>query len=307
MRAKRRAASDAAAYLMLTATAMCWAGNHVVGRWIAAPDMTPVPPGGLSTLRWLLATLVLLPFAWRHVVADWPRIMERRWIVLFLGLLGGTTFTVMQYYGLRYTTAVNVSVLNSVTPAAIIVAGVLLFRDAVHAPQVAGIGVSLVGVLVIMAHGELAQLLGLTFNRGDVLVCINMVLFAIFSTCLRLRPELHWLTFTTVMSAVACIGSIPAMLVETAIGEPVRATWPTVIAIVYTGLFTSVVAYLAWNTGVSILGPQRAGAFLHLVPVFGALLSMLFLGEEPRPFHAVGLLLIITGVTLAARKPPAPA
>lgn len=294
--------SDAGAYLLLTLTALCWAGNHIAGRWIAA-ETPPVPPAGLSVVRWLLAALVLLPLAWRHIVADWAAIRSKPGIVVFLGLLGGAGFTVLQYYGLRYTTAVNVSVMNSVGPAFIILAGLIIFRDYVRPAQLGGVAVSLAGVMVILTRGELSALRDLGFNLGDVLVLINMGIFAVYSACLRLRPPLHSLTFMTLMSALASLGSIPLAVVETITGDVLRPTWPTVITVIYTGLFTSVTAYLAWNTGVARLGAQRAGAFLHLVPLFGAILSMLLLGEEPRPFHAVGLLLIIAGVTIAARRP----
>lgn len=294
--------SDAGAYLLLTLTALCWAGNHIAGRWIAA-EVPPVPPAGLSVMRWLLAALVLLPLAWRHIVADWPAIKANPGIVMFLGLLGGAGFTVLQYYGLRYTTAVNVSVMNSVAPAFMILAGLIIFGDRVRRAQLGGIAVSLAGVMVILTRGELAALRDLGFNIGDVLVLINMGIFAVYSACLRLRPPLHSLTFMTLMSALASLGSVPVAAFETLAGDVLRPTFTTFVAVVYTGLFTSVAAYLAWNAGVARLGVQRAGAFLHLVPLFGAILSMLLLGEEPRPFHAVGLMLIVVGVTIAARRP----
>ena len=299
---QRGFSGDARAYLLLTLTALCWAGNHVTGRWIAL-ETPPVPPGGLSMTRWALATLVLLPFAWKHLVADWPHIRERLSVVLFLGLLGGAGFSVLQYYGLRYTTAVNVGVMNSVGPAFIILAGLILFRDRVVAAQLGGVMVSLAGVLVILSKGEPLALGRIGFNFGDLIVLFNMGIFAVYSACLRLRPQMHSLTFMTLMSAIASVGSAPVALVETLTGDVLRLTWPTVMAVVYTGLFTSVTAYLAWNAGVAMLGVQRAGVFLHLVPLFGAILSMLLLGEEPRLFHGVGLILIITGVTIAARKP----
>ena len=283
--------------------ALCWAGNHVIGRWIAL-ESPPVPPGGLTMMRWLLATIVLMPFAWPHVRADWPQLRTKPVSIAMLGLLGGTGFSVLQYYGLRYTSAVNVGVMNSVCPAFIILAGMVIFHDRVRMAQLGGVAVSLIGVLVILVKGDCVLLGQLSFSFGDIVVLANMGIFAIYSACLRLRPPLHWLTFTTVMSAIACAGSVPVAVVETMTGDVLRATWPTAMAIVYTGLFTSVIAYLAWNAGVATLGAQRAGAFLHLVPLFGAILSVLLLGEQPHPYHAIGLLLIIAGVTIAARRPP---
>jgi drug/metabolite transporter (DMT)-like permease len=298
---QRRWGTDTYAYLLLVVTTMCWAGNHVVGRWMAA-DTPPVPPGGLSVMRWLLAALVLLPFAWRHIEADLPRIADRWGIVLFLGVLGGAGFSFTQYYALRYTSVVNVGVMNSIGPAFIIVAGVAIFGDRVRLQQIAGIAVSLVGVLVILVRGDMAVLGTLSFNIGDVIALINMGIFAVYSACLRLRPPMHGLTFMTLMSMVACVASVPVMVVELLSGEVIRPSGPTIVAVVYTGLFTSVAAYLAWNAGVARLGAQRAGAFLHLVPLFGALLAVVILGEPPRWFHAAGLVLIVAGVTVAARN-----
>ncbi len=301
MDAQRRWGPDSYAYVLLVVTTMCWAGNHVVGRWMAA-DTPPVPPGGLSVMRWLIAALVLLPFGWRHIVSDWPRISERWGIVLFLGLLGGAGFSFTQYYALRYTSVVNVGVMNSIGPAFIILAGMAIFGDRVRLGQIVGIAVSLVGVMVILMRGDLGVLGTLGFNGGDLIAIINMGIFAVYSACLRLRPPMHGLTFMTLMSVIASVGSVPVMVAELLAGEVIRPSGPTIVAVIYTGLFTSVAAYLAWNAGVARLGAQRAGAFLHLVPLFGAFLAVVILGEPPRWFHAVGLVLIVAGVTVAARQ-----
>lgn len=300
MRAERGMGRDALAYALLVLTAICWAGNHVTGRWMAA-DAPPVPPGGLSVMRWLLAAAVLMPFAWRGLDADWPALRAHAGTVVFLGLVGGAGFSFTQYYALRYTSAVNVGVMNSVAPAFIILAGMMIFRDRARAAQIGGIAVSLAGVLVILLRGDPAVIATLQFNIGDVIALVNMGIFAVYSTCLRLRPQVGALTFMVAMSVLAALGSVPVMLAELAAGEVIRPSGPTVFAVLYTGIFTSVVAYLAWNAGVGRLGAQRAGAFLHLVPLFGAILSVALLGEEPRLYHALGLVLIVAGVTLAVR------
>jgi drug/metabolite transporter (DMT)-like permease len=193
--------------------------------------------------------------------------------------------------------------MNSVAPAFIILAGVLLFRDVVRRSQLIGVAISLTGVLVILSRGHLGALADISFNLGDILVLGNMAIFAVYSAVLRLRPRMHWLTFMTLFSLIASVGSIPAMAIEAAVGETLRPTWPTLWAVLYTGIFTSLAGYIAWNAGVASLGLQRAGPFLHLVPFFSALLSIVVIGEAPRAFHAVGLVLIILGVTVAARAP----
>jgi drug/metabolite transporter (DMT)-like permease len=297
---ERSRAADTGAYLLLVVTALCWAGNHVAGRWMAA-ETPQVPPGGLSVVRWALAALVILPFARKHAVTDWPMIKAHRGVLLFLGLVGGAGFSFTQYYALRYTSVVNVGIMNSIGPAFIIVAGMLIFRDRVRVAQAAGIAVSLAGVLIILMRGDASVLAALAFNFGDVIALLNMGIFAVYSACLRLRPQLDGLTFMLVLSVLAAAGSVPVMALELMSGEVLRLSRATIVSVVYTGLFTSVIAYLAWNAGVARLGAQRAGAFLHLVPLFGAILGVVLLGEPPRLYHAAGLVLIVAGVTLAAR------
>jgi len=300
--AARPPVSETTAYALLVLTAICWAGNHVTGRFMANAE-PPVPPGALSVVRWLLAGFVLLPFALRQLRNDWPAMRADWRTLLFLGLLGGVGFSSMQYYALRYTSVVNVGLMNSVGPALIILAGLGLFRDRVRLLQLGGVAISLIGVLVIMMRGDLAVISTLAFNSGDVIAFINMAIFAVYSACLRMRPAIGGLSFLLIFSFISAIGSLPIALVEFGLGERLAPSWPAVLSILYTALFTSLVAYLAWNTGVARLGAQRAAAFLHLVPLFGALMAILLFGEQPRLFHAVGLAMIVAGVTIAARKP----
>ncbi len=301
MTAPSRPQSELSSFMVLALAPLCWSGNHIVGRWVAG-EVPPVPPGGLSVLRWLLAFLILLPFAWRHLRSDWPVLRANLGLVLFLFTLGGTLFSFLQYYALRYTTAINIGVLNSVAPALIVVAGVIIFRDRVRGWQMAGIASSLLGVLVIITQGALDTLLSLSFNAGDLIGLSTMTIWAVYTACLRLKPNVHWLTFMLAMTVVSCIGCLPVMAVETWAGNGLRATWMTAFAVVYVAVFSSLVAYMAWTYGIISLGSHRAGAFLHLIPLFSAGLSIMLLGEEPRLFHAVGLALIVTGVTIAVRR-----
>ena len=301
MATDRTTRSELIAFALLAISAACWAGNHIAGRWIAV-EQPPVPPGGLSVLRWLLAFAVVLPLSWRQIMIDLPQLRARAGTMLALGLGGGTVFTIVQYYALQRTTAVNVGVMNSIGPAFIILAGTLIFRDAVGWRQFVGIATSLGGVLVIITRGDPAVLASLQFNLGDLLALVNMAVFAIYSACLRLTPRLHVLTFVTALCLIASLGSIPVAVVETLAGQSLRLTPVALAAVLYTGLFTSLIAYFAWSAGVARLGVQRAGVFLHLTPMFSALFSVLLLAERPAAFHVVGLLLIIAGVTVAARR-----
>ena len=299
MKPGRAARSSAASpYLFLAIAPLCWAGNHIVGRAIVGL----VPPGGLSLLRWLLSAAVLLPFAIPHVRRDWQALRAKPWTVMLLAMAGGGLFGTMQFVGLQYTVALNAAVFNSTVPAFIVIAAGLIFRDAVRPIQVFGILTSLVGVIIIIGKGDPAVLGELRFNMGDIIIIANMALFAVYSACLRLTPALHWMTFMLVLSVVSALANVPLAIWEHFDGEPLEATWPTILAVSYAGIFTSVIAYACWSRGVELIGAARAGVFLHLVPLYGAMLSTLLLGEAVRPFHIIGLGLILTGVTLAARK-----
>src|SRR5258706_8157485 len=176
-------------YILLALAGLFWSGNHIVGRAIAGL----VPPVGISAARWLLPAIVLWPFAKPHLERDWPRIKAHWRLLLFLGISGGAIFTVGQYVGLQYTTALNVSVLGSLTPVFIVACGALIFRDHLKWLQIAGIATSLCGVLAIVTKLEARTLLDLAFNRGDIIIVANMALMGVYSSYLRRLPPLHWL------------------------------------------------------------------------------------------------------------------
>ena len=286
------------AYGLLCLATLCWAGNHIVGRYIAGH----VPPGGLSVIRWIITCLILLPFALPHIRRDWPALMERRWAMVLLALAGGGIFGTLQFIGLTYTTALNVAVFNSVVPVCIILANLAIFRDRVYWVQIEGIIVSLIGVLAIISKGDGSRLASLNFNGGDILIIGNMLLFGIYSSCLRLKPNVHWLTFIIVLAAISCVVNIPLAAWELAQGRVLQANTMTVLAILYTGILSSAVAYASWSIGVAAIGSARSGVFLHLIPLYGAILSTLFLGEHIQAFHVAGLAAILVGVTLATRR-----
>lgn len=222
---------------------------------------------------------------------------------MFLALTGGAMFGTLQYVALNYTAAINVAVINSVAPALIVLASFLIFGDRLSRLQLAGVAISLLGVLTIVARGSLSQLATLSFNGGDLLVLFNMSLWAIYSACLRLRPHISGLGFLFALAVISAVANLPFAIWEHAAGMPLQLSWPTVLSIVYAGLFTSVLAYAAWTRGVEIIGAARASAFLHLVPAYGVVLAWTFLGERMQLFHVAGLALILAGVTLVARKP----
>jgi drug/metabolite transporter (DMT)-like permease len=286
------------AYLLVAIAALCWSGNHILGRAIAGH----VPPFAISTVRWLVPALILWPFARPHLARDWPAIRKHWKLILFLGIIGGALFGALQYIGLQYTTAINVSVLNSLAPVLIGAAGVALFGDRLTGSQMLGVTVSLAGVLVIISKASLAALGNFGFNWGDLIILLNMVMWAVYSACLRLRPPLHWLSFTFVLAVISGLATLPFWILEHAGGHTLQPTLLTVGALAYVSIFPSLVAYACWNRGVELIGANRAGMFLHLIPLYSAVLAGLLLGESLMLYHVAGFLLILGGVWLAARK-----
>ena len=290
--------SSSTAYLLVALAALCWSGNHILGRAIAGH----VPPFAISTVRWVVPALVLWPFARRHLARDWPAIRSHWPVLLLLALTGGTVFGALQYVGLQYTTAINVSVLNSLAPVLIVAVGALIFRDRLAPLQLLGISVSLSGVMTIVSEGSFDVLRTLQFNEGDLIILFNMGVWAVYSACLRRRPGIHWLSFTFVLAAIAGLTTLPFWVWEHANGLILQPTLTTAAALTYVSVFPSLVAYASWNRGVDLIGAGRAGVFLHLIPLYSAVLASLLLGEAVGLHHAAGFLLILAGVWLAARK-----
>jgi drug/metabolite transporter (DMT)-like permease len=288
-------------YILLALAALFWSGNHIVGRAIGGE----VPPIGISTVRWLLPTIALGFIAFPHIKRDWPVIRTRWGILLWLGIVGGGLFTAGQYIGLQYTTALNVSVLNSLVPVLIIATGGIIFRDRVTAVQLCGILISSIGVLVIIAQGQLSNLQHLQFNWGDIIIVFNMMIFAVYAVYLRKRPPMHWMSFIFVFGAVSTLTTLPFMVWEMAAGITFKPTWLTVFAIAYVSVFPSVLAFAAWNRGVQLIGANRSGPFVHLVPLYTAIFGSVLLNEHLSTFHIFGFALIIAGVWIASHSSPA--
>jgi drug/metabolite transporter (DMT)-like permease len=286
------------AYGLLALASLCWSGNHILGRAIAGH----VPPLGISTARWLVPALVLWFFAREHLRRDWPAIRQHWRVMLLLGLTGGSIFTVLQYVGLQYTSALNFSVMNSLAPVFMVLAGAIAFFDPLHARQILGIAVSLMGVLAIIAHGDVEALAELRLNRGDIIVVISIAVWSVYSAFLRLCPGIHWLSFLFVLGVISSAGTLPLAVWEHVSGYAFQPTWLTAVAVIYVSIFPSVVGFAAWNRGVALIGSNRSGPFLHLIPVYSVVLASLFLGEQLMLYHVVGFVLILIGVWLAARE-----
>jgi len=284
---------------MLAFAALCWSGNHVIARAVS----NHVPPWSLNCIRWLLVAAIMAVIAGPAIKRDWPLVKSHAGTLTFLGVTGGGLFGTLQYVGLKYTGALNMGVMNSVAPALIALASFLIFRDAVGLVQILGIGISLTGVLAIISRLDPAILQSLSFNQGDLIIVLNMGLWAIYSACLRLRPPIALTTFLFTLSVPAALVTAPAAWLEYVGGMPLQADFQTIGALLYAAIVSSILSYVCWGRGVEALGVTRAGAFLHLVPLFAALLATSLLGEQLGAHHLIGFALILAGVTMAVRRP----
>lgn len=290
-------------YVLLSLTSLFWAINIVLGRFIAGT----IPPVTLAWVRWMGAAIIILPFAIPYIRRDWPVIRANLGILTLLSLTGVTLYNTIAYIGLTYTQALNALLLQSTGPVLIALWSFTLFRDRLTGRQTIGIAASLLGVILIICRGDPRVLLHIELNHGDLLFLGAQVIYALYSAMLRKRPKIHWLSFLGTTIIFGAIMLTPAFLWE--VGTGARPVWsPTSVAVfAYVILFPSLIAYLFFNRGVELIGANRAGPFFHLMPLFGSVIAILFLGERPMLYHAVGYAIILAGIILATRqvrKPP---
>jgi drug/metabolite transporter (DMT)-like permease len=285
-------------YLLLCITALCWAGNAIVGRLAAGH----IPPVTLSFLRWSIAFLIILPFAWKHLLRDWGAIRARLGTMIVISVTGIGAFNTLQYWALEYTQALNTLLLQSAGPLFVAVWSLILLGVRLTLAQAGGIALSLIGVLVILLHGDLTALAGIAFNKGDIIFTVAMVIFGLYSVLTLKRPPIHGLSFAafTFGCGAACL--IPLLIWELSARPLMQINTTNLLSLFYVAVFPSSVAYLCYNRGVQLIGANRAAPFFHVVPLFGSVMAMVFLGERPQLFHVVGFALVLTGVFVASRK-----
>jgi len=286
-------------YLLLSITALCWAGNAIVGRLAAGH----IPPVTLSFLRWSIAFLIILPFAWKHLVRDWGAIRARLGTMIVLSVTGIGAFNTLQYWALEHTQALNTLLLQSAGPLFVAVWSLILLGVRLTLAQAGGIALSLTGVLVILLHGDLTALTGIELNRGDLIFTVALAIFGLYSVLSLKRPQIHGLSFVgfTFGCGAACLVPLLGWGLLSRPGMQLDAT--NLLTLFYVAVFPSTLAYLCFNRGVQLIGANRAAPFFHVVPVFGSAMAIVFLGERPQLFHIIGFALVLTGVFVASRKP----
>lgn len=286
------------AYALLVLTMLFWAGNSVVAR--GSHEL--VPPLALAWLRWTVAFFLVLPFAWPRLMHD-REVIRANWpILLLLGVVGAGTFVSVYYIGLARTSAINGLIINSTVPILIPIATFAIYRDSLSKAQALGIAVSFCGVLIILAKGDPGLLVSFQVNEGDIWVLAAMGIWAVYTALLREQPQMHWLSFAAITFAVASILNLPLVLAEHFFWRQITPTRDAFLAIAYVSTLPTVVAQVFYIRGVELIGGNRAGVFMHLIPLFGAVLAIVFLGEQLHLYHFAGFALILAGVWFASRQ-----
>ncbi|ABK99607.1 DMT family transporter [Pelobacter propionicus] len=282
-------------YILLVLSSLIWSGNFVVGRGLRGA----VPPISLAFWRWAVALAILLPLSWPILRRQWP-LLRRNWRLLALnGLLGVAGFNTLLYIALQSTTATNALLIDSTIPVFIALLSWLFGEGALTRRQLLGVLVSLAGVITIICRADVRSLVSFQANRGDLWVLLAVVCWALYTVLLRRLPDgAHPLGVLTVMVMVGLLGLAPFYFWELGQGGRVLLTAPVVVGLAYVGLFASVLAFIMWNRAVVQVGANRAGLFVHLMPLFGTILSVLFLGESFHLFHLSGMALIFSGIYL---------
>ena len=288
--------ASAAAYPILTLTSLLWAGNAVAGKWAVGE----VSPQVLTTLRWAFAFAVLLVVARRQVAADRSRLAPRWVYLLLLGACGYTIFASLFYAAGIYTTAINVALIQGAIPIVVMLLNFVVRRVPARAGQIAGAAITLAGVAVAATHGDLAALRGLRFNLGDGLMLGASLVYAGYTVALTARPAVSGLAFFTALALSAFLTSLPPLAIENGLGHSIWPGTVTAWAIVaFVALGPSLLAQLCFIRGVELIGPNRAGLFVNLVPVFGAGLAVLVAGEAFGASEAAALGLVLSGILIA--------
>jgi drug/metabolite transporter (DMT)-like permease len=285
-------------YLMLSLMSLFWAANIVLGRFVAGH----VPPFALTFCRWAGTFLVLAPFARSYLMRDWPVIRKNLPLLLLLAFTGFAFNNALSYWGLQHTQALNALLIQSSGPLFVALWSLMLFGVRLSWMQAAGILVSLLGVLAIVLRGDLAALAAIQVKAGDISFAAALFVFGLYSALMPKRPKINPLSLISFTTGAGAVMLIPLVGWEISGGDVLKFDTLTISTVVFVVIFPSTMAYLFFNRGIELIGPNRAAPFFHLVPVFGSAMAILLLGEKPELFHLVGYALVLAGIFTASRR-----
>jgi drug/metabolite transporter (DMT)-like permease len=282
---------------MVAVAPLCWAGNIVLAKGVAAL----IPPVSLAFWRWVVALLVLLPLTWPYVKRDWKTALARWKFLALVALLGIASFNTLLYMAMHTTTAINGALIQTTMPAVIIVMSLILYGERVSWIQAAGVTLCVVGAGVVVLKGRWQALIEMALVQGDLLMIVAVVLYALYSVLLPKRPDMHPMSFLVYTFGLGALGLLPLYLWEISAVGAFTLTPGVAGSIAYVALFPSIVAYFFWNRGVAVIGANHTGLFINLIPLFAAILAIIFLGESLQAFHLAGMALILLGFVMFNR------
>ncbi len=293
-------------YLLLVMAPVFWGGNIIAGKLAVGH----VDPNILVIGRWAGAILILLPLSWPHLRRDWPKIRPALPLLFLFGAVGFTGFNLLLYNAVLFTSGVNTSMEQALIPVLVLLGNFLLFAIRPKPLQVAGLILTIIGVIWVATHGQPTRILALSINIGDLMVLLACVFYAAYSLTLKFKPSIHWLSF---LSVTAFFALVTAVLYQALVGGGMdrfffllpQVTLKGWLIVLYIMIVPSILAQLFYARGVEIIGPNRASIFINLLPVFGTILSVIILGERFQTYHAIAAILVIGGITMAeysARK-----
>ena len=287
------------AYILLVFATLFWSGNFIVGK---AASIYEIPPFSLNFYRWLFAGLILLPFTYKEIINNLDYIKSRIKIFILLGFTSITIFNSIVYYSLNFTQVISGVLMISTIPVMIIVFCWMLKIEKSNVYQILGVIFSLLGVVVIITKADLVILLNLNFNRGDLWMVVAMFSWAMYSALLRKKKlEISQLSLLQIIISAGLVFLFPAYLIELSLGYKTSIHLPFILILTYVVLFPGLASFIFWIKGISIIGSNRAGIFLHLIPIFSTIMAIIILKEKFMFYHLIGALLIVTGIILSSK------
>jgi len=288
------------AYLLLILTTLFWSGNFIVGK---AASIHEIPPFSLNFYRWLFAGLILLPFTYKEIISKKKYILDNLGFFTILGITSITIFNSIVYYSLYYTQVISGILMISTIPVWIIFISSILNIEKTNIFQIFGVILSLAGVIFIITKADLDLIKNLNFNKGDLSMVVAMFSWAIYSALLkRKKYKISQIVLLEVVIICGLTFLIPIYFIEMSMGNLIILGKPFYLTLAYVVIFPGLTSFFFWIKGISIIGANRAGVFLHLMPIFGAIMAMLIFDEKFMYYHFLGAIFIIAGITLSNRK-----
>ena len=288
------------AYLILILTTIFWSGNFIVGK---AASTYEIPPFSLNFYRWFFAGLILLPFTFKELIENKKYIFENIGFFTVLGITSITIFNSIVYYSLYYTQVISGILMISTIPVWIIFISSILNIEKTNIFQIIGVIFSLTGVIFIITKADLEIIKNLDFNKGDLYMVVAMFSWAVYSALLKSKKyEISQFALLQVVIITGLIFLTPIYLIEMYLGNVIVLGMPFVLTLTYVVFFPGLASFIFWIKGISLIGANRAGVFLHLMPIFGAIMAMVIFKEKFMYYHILGAIFIIAGITLSNKK-----